>query len=60
MAFKYINKGVVNNRKRGNFTFMCSIAKNRSQIAKYCVESLKGYRKVGEWVGKNGYNCLRV
>lgn len=44
----------MNNSKRGNFTFMCSITKTRSQIAKYCVETLKGYGKVEEWVGKNG------
>lgn len=54
VAFKYISKGVVNNRKRGDFTFTCSIAEAGSQIAKYCVETLKGYEKVGEWVGKNG------
>lgn len=53
VAFKYINKGVVNYRKRVNFTFMCSITKSRSQIAKYCVETLKGYGKAGNRVGKN-------
>lgn len=37
-AFKYINMRAVNNRKRGYFTFMCSIAKTRSQIAKCCVQ----------------------
>lgn len=54
VAFKYINKGAANNRKRGNFIFMGSIAKNRSQIAKCCVETSKGYGKAGEWVGSNG------
>lgn len=39
VACKYISKGVLNNRKRGNFTFMCSIIKTRSQIAKHCVET---------------------
>lgn len=60
VAFKYISKGVVNNRKRGDFTFMYSIAETRSQIAKYWVETLKGYEKVGEWIGKSGENYLRV
>lgn len=36
---KYISKGVLSNRKRGNFTFICSVIKSKSQIAKHCVET---------------------
>lgn len=51
---------MANSRERGNFSSMCSTVKIRSEIAKYCVETLKGYGKAGEHVGNNGCNYLRV